>query len=778
MKTHQIRILVLSIFFFSVLNASPQQKPRRPWDGNRTVPVHNIWLKDELNEKIIPTETHPLPYSTRYTCAPCHNYSQIQKGLHFNPFSSDQNSRAGEPWVWVDTETGTALPISYLDWKGVYHPEDLGLTFWEFTLLFGRHMTGGQVSEPKLEEQSPDSRWNVSGTLEINCLACHNNSPRQSHTEWAYQILRQNFRWAATASSGLGEVGGMASRLPKTWDIYDGPNPDDSQYAVAPYVRYDRTHFNSKHQVFFDINHKPDDQRCLACHSVSPASQSQFLAENDVHSAAGIKCVDCHRNNITHTMIRGYEGESDLLNMPFASDFTCRGCHIREKKTKQKVPSSGRLGAPYPAHKRIPPVHLEKLSCTACHSGSPPKNNLTQVKTSRANRLGIYGIARWDLNTPVIKEPVFTRDIQGRLTPNRMMWPSFWGLIRNNEVKPLSPDWVEQTAGLLLNPESEPAEILSALSKIPDLDAKPVLIFSGRIYELNLDGGLDASEYSGEPLDGQILWALKKNRSITPLIPEFDPKADPLDRDTEYRIQDALEALLQIKQPSGKPALVYENRIFELSEGYLEQKEWKGEAQDAPTLCWMSDNKMNDLISEFNLTVIMETIGYPERFTEEQVKKILLSLSDSLDPDDPETENEYVYISNGRMFHINPEGILEAKKHQSAEPILWPLAHQVRPVQQSLGIRGCSDCHSVDSKFFFAQISGDGPVKSTHSAQRSAHSFMGLGWLYQKLFNLSFLTRPMLKIALAITALLMATVIILMFIKTLGFITGLLEKRR
>ena len=32
------------------------------WDGNRTLPVHLLPLRDEDDEPIIPTETDPLPY--------------------------------------------------------------------------------------------------------------------------------------------------------------------------------------------------------------------------------------------------------------------------------------------------------------------------------------------------------------------------------------------------------------------------------------------------------------------------------------------------------------------------------------------------------------------------------------------------------------------------------------------------------------------------------------------------------------------------------------------
>jgi hypothetical protein len=778
MRQKSIQIGILLFLLLGLSQAPAQEKEKIPWDGNRTVPVHNIPLKDEFNEAIIPTESFPLPYSSRYTCAPCHVYSQISQGLHFNAVSSDKDGRPGEPWIWVDRDTGTAIPLSYRNWPGVFHPEELGLTFWEFILLFGRHLTGGGIGEPAVDERSPESRWDVSGTLEINCLACHNNSRKQSHSEWAFQILRQNFRWAAVASSSLGEVGGMASRLSRTWDIYDGPNPDDTEYAIAPYVRYDKTQFNSKHEVFFDLNHKPDDERCLACHSVSPASQSQFLAESDVHTAAGIQCADCHRNDISHAMIRGYEGESEQYGKQSASDFTCRGCHLREKESQKQGVSSGRLGAPYPIHKKIPPIHIEKLSCTACHSGSLPKKHLTRVKTSRANRLGIYGIARWDMDFPAVQEPVFQRDSNGRLAPNRLVWPCFWGCIEGEDIRPLRPDTVKEAAGPILHPESEAAGILSALSIIPDLEAAPVFVSSGRVYELNFDGGLDASEYSGEMPEAQLFWALKKNNFLSPLIPDFDRESDPLDRDIEYRIQDTLEALNNIKKLPYEPALIYGNKVYQISEGYFETKEWNEEAQDSPRLCWLKDNEIKNLVSEFNLNAVKETVGYPELLTEEQAKKILTALSEADISQDSETNKEYVYISSGKIFRINQQGSLEASEHPASEPVLWPLAHQVRPVQQSLGINGCADCHSWDSNFFFADVTASGPLKTKNPVERSAHSFMGLGGLYQKIFGLSFCARPFLKVILFIAALFLGSILIIMFIKTLGFLTGLLEKRR
>ncbi len=204
------------------------------WDGSQTTPVHVLPLKDAFDQPILPTASYRLPYSSRFTCAPCHDYDVIRAGLHFNSGSTEQDGRPGEPWIWVDPGTGTVLPISYRKWEGVRQPQDLGLSPWDFTVLFARHMTGGGKSEVDAEEFTPESRWEVSGVLEINCMGCHNAARIQSHSEWAKQVMRENFRWAATAASGLGEVGGMASRLPATWDVLDGTN-QNAQYLFTKY---------------------------------------------------------------------------------------------------------------------------------------------------------------------------------------------------------------------------------------------------------------------------------------------------------------------------------------------------------------------------------------------------------------------------------------------------------------------------------------------------------------------------------------------------------------
>jgi len=771
------KALFWSVIFFglgvSLFLPAQTLQEKTAWDGSRTTAVHWLQLKDEFDQLIVPSDSYTLPYSAQYTCAPCHDYSVIQEGLHFNALFSTEHGRPGEPWIWVEPKTGTVLPLSYRGWPGVWNPKDLGLSRWDFTLLFGRHMTGGGISEPEDDKVSPESRWEVSGKLEINCMGCHNASRQQSHSEWAKQILRHNFRWAATASSGLGEVGGMASRLPGTWDLYDGPNPDDTEWAVVPVVRYRPSQFDSKHRVFFDIAPKMDDQRCLACHSVTRIGENRLTAHQDIHSAAGIACVDCHRNDIGHSMTRGYEGEAEDYQDDKRGEFSCWGCHMDEDLSRKGSETAGRLGAPYPEHAGIPAVHFERLSCTVCHSGPLPSKESTFIRTSRGNRLGIYGVARWATEWPKIVEPVFVRDRSGKIAPHRLMWPAYWGKMKGENITPIRPADVQEAAGEILMVEENVVEALKAIALYGEIEGMPVLVLSGNVYEPNVDGLLDVSAYPGEEVSAEIYWAIRTDGGIIPLIPEFDPDAEEPDADAETRIQNVLIALATLENAPGQPAIIYKKAMYHLPEGYLEKKAGLEEAATTARLVWLNGDKIMPVVTGFQVRSVKETVGSEQTLTEEQVALVLQSLSQN-----DEEDSSYVYVSGGKVFRLDDQGRLTNSQHPAAEPVVWPLGHRVRPAQQSLGINGCKDCHSEGSAFFFGKIKGNGPLKTNRFDNRSAHSFMNLDKPYQKLFGLSFRVRPLLKVVLFVAAIIVGSMLFIMLLVILGRYTGLFETRR
>ncbi len=482
--------------------------------------------------------------------------------------------------------------------------------------------------------------------------------------------------------------------------------------------------------------------------------------------------MDCHRNDISHDMTRGYAGEAEDYGDEKRAEFSCRGCHMDENLSRRGSDTAGRLGAPYPAHSGVPALHFERLSCTACHSGPLVSKESIRVKTSRANRLGIYGVAQWSTDWPDIVEPVFVKDRSGKIVPHRLMWPSFWGRDQGRAITPIRPEEVAEAAGDILLVEENAAEALKAISLYGEIPGIPVLVLSGNVYELNADGLLDVSAYSGEEVGAEIYWAVKAEEGIIPLIPEFDPDAELPDADAETRIQNVLIAMGTIESAPGKPGIVFKKALYHMPEGYLEKTEWAGERAVNAELVWINGEENLPVVSGFQARSIAATVGFDKTLTEEQVALVLGVLSGSNEGD------SFVYISGGRVFRLDDGGSLVDDGHPAAEPVTWPLGHTVRPAQQSLGVNGCKDCHSESSAFFFARIAGNGPLKTERVAIRSAHTFMSLDKPYQKLFGLSFRVRPLLKGVLFAVAVVVGAMLLIMAMVILGRYTGLIERRK
>ncbi|MCJ7586461.1 MAG: cytochrome c3 family protein [Candidatus Aminicenantes bacterium] len=750
------------------------------WTGSRTSPVHRIPLKDDLNQGIVPTEPNPLPFSSRYSCAPCHDYAVIEKGLHFSAGRGGSDGRPGEPWIRLDEKTGTILPVSLRKWPGTWDLKTLGLSTWDFTLLFGRHLAGGGIAEPTDGEATPGSRWDVSGRIEINCMGCHNGSSLQDHSEWARQVLRQNFRWAATAAAGLGEVGGMASRLAGTWDVFDGPNADDSEWAVAPSVRYDRTIFDSKHRAFLDIALRPADERCLSCHAVTPVGAAKSGTDGAVHAAAGLRCVSCHRNGIDHDMTRGYEGESgdEPEEAEAAKDLTCAGCHLGKDAAGGGKGWSGRMGAPYPLHKGLPKVHFERLSCTVCHSGPLPAHEAVRVRTARANRLGIFGIASWATDLPAVLEPVYIRDGAGKLIPHRIVWPAYWAQRKKDgTIVPLSPEAVLAAAGPVFAPPEKAARILSFLSGALGDSERAVLVLDANAFELNVDGGLTPSSTQvAADLKG-LLWTAGADGILKPLVPEIDPAASEPQLDAEAKVRKILESLGSDPGIPGPPVLAIKNFIYKLRDGYLDKTEISGPARTEPEFGYLVGDKLQPLLSDYERRTLTAVAGKDSALTEEQVALALADLNKAAVKDSAEAIDA-VYISGGKLHELDKSGHLKSRDHKAAGFVAWPLGHNVRPSRQALGVHGCTDCHSLDSKFFFGTVKAEGPLLMKRTIGRPASSFMKLGGLFHRMFGLSFAARPVLKVVLTAAVAVIGLMALLAALLGLGRLSGLLEKRR
>ncbi|MEE9165992.1 MAG: hypothetical protein V3U24_00800 [Candidatus Neomarinimicrobiota bacterium] len=483
-------------------------------DGSRSIPVHLIHLYDENGSVVLPDDEPLMPFSTRETCgADCHDYDKISSGWHFNASDPDvAPGRPGEPWIFVDQKTATQIPVSYRPWPGTFRPQEIGLVPWLYLKRFGRHLPGGTVGEEEAV-QSPEFffRWTVSGRLEINCLSCHDAEPSHDQSDYASQIARENFRWAAAASSGFAWVEGSARNMPDTWDPFLG-GLLDRPGLVPPSIEYDRSRFNPKGKVFFNIVRKAPAERCYFCHSNKPLgeigseSPEKWHLDEDVHLSLGMTCVDCHRNGLDHKMVRGNEGELSSENNPFAATLSCEGCHLPDQLST--VPISGRMGSPQPEHPGIPSIHFEKLTCTACHSGPWPELKIQGVKTSRLHALGVQGVNKADRVLPHVVYPVFVRQENGRIAPHKLFWPSYWAILDGDSVVPIIPDVVWSVAGQLISgdqpisaealpvlSQEQMATVLSELESHAKVPGVPVYVTGGKIHRLAGSRGLISEDH-------------------------------------------------------------------------------------------------------------------------------------------------------------------------------------------------------------------------------------------------------------------------------------------
>jgi len=544
-------------------------------DGNRSTFVHQIELYDEEGNRIRSFDENPQPFSTRITCGRCHEYGTIASGWHFNGHDSSVDAgRPGQPWVLTDSRTRTQIPMSGRKWPGTFSPDELGISSWTFLDMISSHFPGGSFGEMKAEQPYEERRQEICGLYEINCLACHNADPHQDQNLAALQAARQNYRWIPAASSRMAEVSGDTLDLTMFYD----PQVNDN----GPTMTYRKDLFDSEDKVFFDIAANLLNERCYFCHSnrdLSVSADQEWMRDEDVHLKSGLNCADCHRNGDNHMITRGIETEGD------GKTLTCEGCHLPDPAD---TPESGRLGAPEPKHRGIPTIHFEKMTCTACHSGTWPAEEAGRWATARMHETGLHGPHTPYVPQPHVYAPVLMTGADGKIGPYKIFWPAYWGTERDDAIVPILPEQVLEKAGAVLNAVAE------------------------------------------------------------------------------------------------------------------KQDDWRP-------------------------------------LTEEQIAAVLSTLSAG--------SEKAVYIAGGRLYRLNEEGTIVSAEHEAARPYAWPMAHDVRPAEQSLGVRKCKDCHTTDSPFFFGKVEIDTPVKAENGvASVEMIHLQGLDRLYMWAFNASFVFRPMLKI--------------------------------
>ena len=498
-KSFTFRIITITILIcFTFLQTKAQDyKVGDKSDGSKFNHVHLLKLHDYDGNTIDPSDPFAQPFSTKKTCATeCHSYEKISKGFHFNYHDSAlTNSSPSEPWIYTDPTTLSLIPISYHKSKGEFSPEDLKMSPMDFLFRFGPYYPGGDISEEdSLQNPKNYFRWMVSGKLEINCLLCHSKDPNYDRAEYAGNIRKKNFKWAAVASSSIAEFKGNASRMPDNYDPYNFTTIQsiDQRSPIVPNLKYDSIKFNTENKVYFNVTKDIPNSNCYYCHSTVVTDNNfnqQWKSNEDVHIASGMKCIDCHKNGINHNMTTGSENNSS------SASYSCVGCHTEPAENgKSKIDN---LGAPIPEHIGIPPVHFEKLSCTVCHSGNMLSKKTNYIKTSRNHFLGMHGTNKAPDVFPHIQTNVVVNSENNILEPRNIIWPSFWGVISEDKIKPLPIKFVEETIRPMIAldsltnfgtwPSVSDSLVISILDSLKSFDVikgKPVFITAGKVFSI------------------------------------------------------------------------------------------------------------------------------------------------------------------------------------------------------------------------------------------------------------------------------------------------------
>ena len=340
--------------------------------------------KDENNNPVDPMRPYkdrgiPRAVSTRQTCGACHDYDKIVQGYHFQ-MGNDESFKmtpADQP------QPCSHAPGVFGKWNLLYQrelapahfddPSDVDMSPWEWVLSCGIcHPGGGPAEEDRMGQRYDkaltgdigglqlfgngdyvDHAWPQTGVLEADCFMCHLEGYEFSLR--VQNIKKLNFEYAATAGAGLGYVFGA---------VKDGK---------APKVYYNESLFRADGTVLLHIR-RPDDRRCMACHDMSSAPKrgsswhSHYM--QDVHTEQGLGCIDCHVGDIRHNFAKGNSASMTVRNDLDNTMESCESCHTQ-----------GLHGAPEYDHDWLPSLHLDRLSCEACHITHRPFAPVSTVDT-------------------------------------------------------------------------------------------------------------------------------------------------------------------------------------------------------------------------------------------------------------------------------------------------------------------------------------------------------------------------------------------------------------
>jgi hypothetical protein len=154
--------------------------------------------------------------------------------------------------------------------------------------------------------------------------------------------------------------------------------------------------------------------------------------------------------------------------------------------------------------------------------------------------------------------------------------------------------------------------------------------------------------------------------------------------------------------------------------------------------------------------------------SDEQITKTLTSLSTGDAATQP-AAGQPVYVSGGIVYGLDKGKIVKlADNRPEAHPYEWPFAHDVRPASQSLGIRGCTDCHSSQGAIYFGEVTPVGAFAAGNGVTRSMTQLRGESTALAEAWVGSFMGRSLFKVLIFICGSVVAAVLLAAGVRGLG----------
>lgn len=547
------------------------------------------------------------PYSPKQTCGKCHDYDKITQGFHFQQGKDEEaDSLLKSRYQWVShpgnyggnwcspapiyralaaksNESAKEIDLTSFDFItatcGACHPgggplesDRNGNRYDRFMADTSNHLTA--LGENNFDGDYYKSNWKQTGVIEADCQLCH--LPEYNYKERNKQLDKWNFKWAATQGSGLATIEGSVKD------------------TLAVYVKYDLGKFDKEGKVSLHLVREVRNETCLNCHAKPDWKKKGTTYSNrrDVHMKAGLKCVDCHtagsmasderiRGKEVHQFGKGDDPSGNVRNDLDNTVRSCEDCHL-----------TGYLNAPIARHNWLPPLHMDKISCQACHINERPvKAALVQVS---------------DVYNPGTKIA----------PPGKYIWT----------------------------------------------------FYDQHLRYWNHYGELEMFTAKDQPTD-----------PFTPALALYKDKIFPVNR-----VHSAWPGIYT----EGKPGL----NQPKMSEIYQMWSMHRKDKTKYPDLEKITDNN-GDSIPEVN--------------NSEEIDALIKSVTEHLKFKKYDlTGKQIVWVNNDRVYTSGKDFTMLDKEGYEASPYasVHKFSHDVSPAQAALGNKGCTDCHSFNSAFFFAPV--------------------------------------------------------------------------